>query len=163
MENIEKNILALVIVITTIFIFIRMVLNVEITLERYIIFIFYLVVLVLGLLRPDNIYSGESAIALNPFGFLNDIKGDKLSLIIMLINLIIFVPMFFLLAKLNYFRGSFLFIFIFFEVFVFIIEYLQYKMDVGVFDLSDIFLYNVSFFIGYIFWLVYNKIRKKFI
>ena len=41
MENIEKNILALVIVITTIFIFIRMVLNVEITLERYIIFIFY--------------------------------------------------------------------------------------------------------------------------
>jgi glycopeptide antibiotics resistance protein len=104
----------------------------------------------MGLLRPDgrSVYNDEM-IALNPFGFISDIKLNESSLSVLIINLIIFIPMYFLQTKTNIFK-TFIKKLLSFEVFGFLIEFLQFLLNVGVFDLSDIFLYNIGFFVGYL-------------
>lgn len=87
MENIEKNILAIIIITLTVYVLLSIIFKID----RYLILVLYLLVLVLGLLRPDQQYFGEIGLyAWNPFGFISDIKGDTLSLIVMFINLLIF-------------------------------------------------------------------------
>ncbi len=79
----------------------------------------------------------------------------------MVINLIIFMPMYFLLAHTNLLK-TFATRLIAFEVVAFLFEYLQAQFKVGAFDLSDIFLYNVGFFLGYfIALLILNLIKKR--
>lgn len=161
MENIEKNILAVLLIIFSTYLLINIVFNLDSKLERYSILGIYLFILILGLLRPDNQNSFKSGlINLNPFSFIADTMIDKSSFLIMMINLIIFVPMYFLLAKANIFN-KFIFRFLFFEMFAFLIEYLQFKLNVGIFDLSDLFLYNLGFFVGYIIFLPLLRILKK--
>lgn len=161
MENIEKNILAILIIIFTVYILIAIVFNLDTKVERYVILILYLIVLLLGLLRPDQSNFGETGIySWNPIGFIFDVQNDDLSLIIMFINILIFVPMYFLLAYANVFK-NFLSRLIIFEIFIFLIEYLQVLLKIGIFDLSDIFLYNIGFCIGYIISLPFLKILKN--
>ncbi len=161
MENIEKNILAVLLIIFSTYLLINIALNLDNKLERYSILGIYLLILILGLLRPDNQISFKSGlINLNPLDFITDIKTDESSLPILIINLIIFVPMYFLLAKANIFN-KFINRFLLFELFAFLIEYLQFQLKVGIFDLSDIFLYNIGFFAGYIIFLPFLKILKK--
>lgn len=161
MENIEKNILAILIIIFTIYILIAIAFNLDTKIERYVILFLYLIVLLLGLLRPDQSNFGETGIySWNPFGFIFDVQNDDLSLIIMFINILIFVPMYFLLAYANIFK-NFLTRLIIFEIFIFLIEYLQALLKIGIFDLSDVFLYNIGFFIGYIISLPFLKVLKN--
>lgn len=161
MENIEKNILAILIITLTVYVLLSIIFKLDTKIDRYLILVLYLLVLVLGLLRPDQQYFGAVGLyAWNPFGFISDIKGDTLSLIVMIINLLIFLPMYFLLAYTNILK-TFMTRLIAFEVFAFLIEYLQAQLKVGIFDLSDIFLYNVGFFIGYVISLPVLKVLGK--
>lgn len=161
MENIEKNILAIIIITLTVYVLLNIIFNLDTKIDRYLILVLYLLVLVLGLLRPDQQYFGKIGLyAWNPFGFISDIKGDTLSLIVMFINLLIFLPMYFFLAYTNILK-TFMTRLIAFEVFAFLIEYLQAQLKVGIFDLSDIFLYNVGFFVGYVISLPVLKILGK--
>ena len=161
MENIEKIILAMLIVIFTIYILLKIVFKLDNKIDSYTILGLYLLVLILGLLRPDQEhYYATGLIELDPFGFISDIKTNESSIFVMLNNLIIFIPMYFLLSYANVFN-SFLRRFIVFEAFAFLIEYLQFQLGVGLFDLSDIFLYNVGFFVGVVVALPFLKALKK--
>ncbi len=74
--------------------------------DRYSILALYLLVLVMGFLRLDQqIFSDIGSIALNPFGFVSDIKADETSILIMIINLVIFTPMYFLINHANVFNS----------------------------------------------------------
>lgn len=162
MENIEKNILAIVIIIFSIYILIKILLNLDTRVDLYLLLSLYILVLLLGLLRPDQQHFGETGLyAWNPVGFLSDIKGDTGSLIVMIINLILFMPMYFLLARTNVLK-TFATRLIAFEVFVFLIEYLQALFKVGAFDFADIVLYNVGFFVGYFISLpILNLLKRR--
>lgn len=161
MENIEKNILALTIVILTVYTLLKIVLNQDTGIDQYLLLSLYVIVLLLGLLRPDQQNFGKTGLYdWNPFGFLSDIKGDTGSLIVMVINLIIFMPMYFLLTYTNVFK-TFITRLIAFEVFAFLIEFLQAQFNVGVFDLADILLYNIGFFVGYFLSLPFLKLLKR--
>ena len=161
MENIEKNILALSIIVSSIYLFFITILRIDTKIERFLFLSLYFIVLILGLLRPDQQHFGETGLyAWNPLGFLHDIQGNRASLIIMIINLVIFLPMYFLLAHSNIFK-SFVTRLIFFEIFAFLIEFLQAKLKVGTFDLADIVLYNLSFFAGYFLFLPILKFLDK--
>lgn len=161
MENIEKNILAIIIIDLSIYILIKIVVNLDTRVDRYLLLSLYILVLLLGLLRPDQQHFGETGVyAWNPVGFLSDIKGDTGSLIVMIINLIIFMPMYFLMAHTNVLK-TFMTRLIAFEIFAFLIEYLQAQFKVGAFDLADIVLYNVGFFVGYFISLPILKLLKR--
>ncbi|MGG3963979.1 VanZ family protein [Heyndrickxia faecalis] len=162
MENIDKNILAIFIVIFSIYLLLKIVFSLDTKVDRYLLFLLYVIVLVLGLLRPDQQNFGETRLyAWNPFGFISDIKGDFASMIVMVINLIIFLPMYFLLAYTKIFN-TFTMRLIIFEIFAFLIEFLQAQFKVGVFDLSDIFLYNVGFFVGcVVFYPILKALKKR--
>lgn len=161
MENIEKNILAVIIIVLSVYILLKIIFNIDTKVDRYLLLSLYILVLLLGLLRPDQQHFGETGLyAWNPFGFLSDIKGDTGSLIVMVINLIIFMPMYFILAYKSVLK-RFVTRLIAFEVFAFLIEFLQAQFKVGVFDLADIFLYNIGFFTGLIISLPILNILKN--
>lgn len=163
MENIEKNIIAIIIIIISLFILLKIVFNLDKKFDQYLLFLLYVTVLILGLLRPDQQNFGENGVGLyawNPLGFTYDIKGDNASMIVMAINLVIFLPMYFLLVYTKIFK-TFIMRLLAFEVFAFSIEFLQAKFKVGTFDLSDIFLYNISFFVGCLISLPILKVLKK--
>ncbi|MDJ0332682.1 VanZ family protein [Planococcus sp. S3-L1] len=160
MENIEKNILAVLIIVLTTYVLLLILLRIDSKKERYVLLGLYLLVLILGLLRldPQHRYAtGE--IGLNPLGFISDISGDEASFYVMVINLVIFVPFYFLLAYANLFKGFWSRLLIF-ELFILLIEYLQFQFNFGLFDLSDIFLYNIGFLVGYVISLPILKLLK---
>lgn len=163
MENIEKNILAALIIILSINVLLKMAFRIDTKIDRYILLLMYLVVLILGLLRPDQQHLGHAGfVGWNPLGFISDIKNDDLSVVIFAINLIIFSPMYFILSRTGLFKKTLTKILVF-EAFVLLIEYLQFQLKVGVFDLSDIFLYNIGFFVGYFVSLPFlNYLDKGF-
>ncbi|MBM7542706.1 hypothetical protein JOE23_002982 [Amphibacillus cookii] len=98
MESANKNVLAVFIVICTIYVLLNIVFKLDNKIDRYLILGLYLLVLVIGLLRPDHQYFGETGgYSWNPFGFIFDIQGDTASLIVMIVNIIIFLPFYFLL------------------------------------------------------------------
>ncbi|GEK30448.1 hypothetical protein KZO01_07570 [Kurthia zopfii] len=165
MENIEKNILAILIIIFAHYSLLTIIFNVDQKIERILLFVLYLVVLIFGLLRPDQQNFGETgSFAWNPLGFVADIQNDNLSLIIMFINIAILIPMYFLLSYATRLK-SFLSKLIVFELFIVAIELLQAKLLLGIFDLSDLLLYNIGFFLGAIiaapFLLVLRKRKNK--
>lgn len=161
MENIEKNILAIIIIVLSIDTLLKIVLNLDTRVDRYLLLSLYILVLLLGLLRPDQQHFGVTGLySWNPVGFLSDIEGDTGSLIVMAINLIIFMPMYFLLAHTNVLK-TFMTRLIAFEVFAFLIEFLQAQLKVGAFDLADIVLYNIGFFVGYFISLPILKLLKR--
>ena len=160
MENIEKNILALLILIVAIYILLKIVFLIDTKKDKYILLLLYLFILVIGLLRPDQKYGEMGSFSLNPFGFISDIVANQNSILTLSINLIIFAPMYFLLTHTSIFNNNFSKI-IFFESFSILLEVLQFKLNVGTFDLSDILVYNISFFAGYFISLpVLNLLRK---
>ncbi|WOV85750.1 hypothetical protein PGH26_07390 [Sporosarcina jeotgali] len=161
MENIEKNILAVLIIFLSIYTLLKILFNRDTSLDRYLLLGMYIIVLVLGLLRPDQKKFGDTGVySWNPVGFLSDIKGDTGSLIVMLINIIIFMPMYFLLAQTNVLK-TFATRLIVFEIVAFLFELSQAQFKVGAFDLSDVVLYNIGFFVGYFFALPILSFIKK--
>lgn len=149
MENIEKTILSMAIVVLTIYVLLKLVLGMATKWDRYALLLAYFTVLIFGLLRPDGQYSiGTGDVSWNPIAFLSDIQGDRASQWVMVINLIIFVPMYFLLAVSNVLKG-FKGRFFLFQGVAWTLEWMQHILNVGQFDLSDLLLYTVGFLIGY--------------
>lgn len=165
MENIEKNILAILIIIFAYYSLFTIIFNVDQKFEQILLLVLYIVVLIFGLLRPDQQNFGETgSFAWNPLGFVADIQNDTLSLLIMFINIAILIPMYFLLSYATRLK-SILSKLIVFEIFIVAIELLQAKLHLGIFDLSDLLLYNIGFFIGAIiaapFLIVLRKRKNK--
>lgn len=161
MESIDKNILAVIVIVLSIYTLLKIACNLDTKVDRYLLLALYIFVLVLGLLRPDQQhFSGTGGYAWNPFGFISDIKGDTASMAIMVINLIIFLPMYFVLAYIRVFN-TFMLRLLTFELFAFLMEFLQALFKVGTFDLADIFLYNIGFFVGYAVSLPILKVLNK--
>src|SRR5699024_6784731 len=106
MEGIGKNIIAIAIVVLTIYTLMKIIFNVDTPFDGYLLLLLYLLVLVIGLLRPDQgNFSETGSYAWNPFGFVNDIEYNATSVSILIINLIIFLPMYFLFTYTKVFKG----------------------------------------------------------
>jgi VanZ like family len=161
MENIEKNILAALIIVVTTYILLLIVCGLDNAIERYVLVGCYVLVLILGLLRPDqqNAFA-HGDFSLNPFGFISDIANDEASLYVMIINVLIFVPAYFLLSQKGMMKRFWSKLAVF-AGFAILMEVLQHLLDKGLFDLSDIFLYTVGFFAGYVISLPVLKIVNK--
>ena len=130
--------------------------------EFVIAFIVYVAVLFVGLIfrfarRFDlnNFAYGFrlEQIELNPFSFISNFLVDRSSIIIALINFILFIPLPFLMYH-NRIKPRFWVALILF----FIIELLQPALSQGVFSLGDITLYSAGFLIGLVF---LNKNNKR--
>ncbi|MBV6682394.1 hypothetical protein KV679_01680 [Bacillus sp. JRC01] len=76
MENIEKTIFSMAIVVLTIYALLKLVLRMATKWDRYALLLAYFTVLIFGLLRPDGQYSiGTGDVSWNPIAFLSDIQG----------------------------------------------------------------------------------------
>ncbi|HBM3535614.1 TPA: VanZ family protein, partial [Listeria innocua] len=118
----------------------------------------YLFVLTIGLLRPDDSVSLESYFNVNVMLILEDLRINEASWSVLLINLMLFTPMYFLLSFVP-FLDDFLKRFIAFFTLILVIESLQSILKVGMFDVTDLLLYIIGFFAGF---GVYCCIKKVF-
>lgn len=159
MESINKNVVAYVFVLVTVYILLKMVFGLYNKWDGIILFSLYIVVLTLGLLRPDGSIGVESYINLNPMQLISDLQTNSVSWLILYINIILFMPMYFLLTFIPV-LNSFLKRVLAFEIIIFIFEGLQAVLHVGIFDIADIMLYNIGFFIGAGIVIFFNKILK---
>lgn len=159
MESINKNVVAYIFVLVTVYILLKMVFGLYNKWDGIILFSLYIVVLTLGLLRPDGSIGVESHINLNPMQLISDLQTNSVSWLILYINIILFMPMYFLLTFIPV-LNSFLKRVLAFEIIIFIFEGLQAVLHVGIFDIADIMLYNIGFFIGAGIVIFFNKILK---
>ena len=72
-------------------------------------------------------------------------------------NILIFVPFGFIQPIIGKRKASFIKTMLITVVFVFIIELIQYALNVGSFDVDDIFLNTVGSMLGYIIFLIFHK------
>ncbi|WP_228475049.1 VanZ family protein [Listeria welshimeri] len=147
MESLNKNILAFFIMLLAIYILLKMVFNFQSKWDGYLLLFLYFFVLVLGLLRPDGAIYVETMINFNLMSFINDLQMNQISWLKFFINMIIFMPLYFLLTFIPIWN-NFIKRWIVFEIIIIIFEALQVFLHVGVFDLADLILYNIGFFIG---------------
>lgn len=147
MESLNKNILAFFIMLLAIYILLKTVFNFQSKWDGYLLLFLYFFVLVLGLLRPDGAIYVETMINFNLMSFINDLQMNQISWLIFFINMIIFIPLYFLLTFIPIWN-NFIKRWIVFEIIIIIFEALQVFLHVGVFDLADLILYNIGFFIG---------------
>ncbi|WP_228474447.1 VanZ family protein [Listeria welshimeri] len=147
MESLNKNILAFFIMLLAIYILLKMVFNFQSKWDGYLLLFLYFFVVVLGLLRQDGAIYVETMINFNLMSFINDLQMNQISWLIFFINMIIFMPLYFLLTFIPIWN-NFIKRWIVFEIIIIIFEALQVFLHVGVFDLADLILYNIGFFIG---------------
>ncbi|EAC7240879.1 hypothetical protein VL69_02235 [Listeria monocytogenes] len=147
MESLDKNILAFVIILLTLYILLKMTFRVHNKWDGYILFFLYVFVLVLGLLRPDGAIELESFVNLNPMQLVYDVQENSVSWLILFINFVMFMPMYFLMMFIP-FLNTFLKKLFFFEILILVLEGMQAILHVGMFDIADIMLYNAGFFVG---------------
>ncbi len=72
-------------------------------------------------------------------------------------NILIFLPFGFILPIIGKRKASFMKTMLITVVFVFVIELIQYGLNVGSFDVDDIFLNSVGSMLGYILFLIFHK------
>ncbi|MHB1485879.1 MAG: VanZ family protein [Saccharofermentanales bacterium] len=123
--------------------------------ELVIVFIAYIAVLFVGLifrftrsfeLNHFVYWFSLEQIELNPFSFISNFQDDHSSIIIAIINFILFIPLP-ALMYLNQIKPRFRVALILF----FFIELLQPTLSQGFFSLGDITLYSAGFLIGMLF------------
>ncbi|EEO3824308.1 hypothetical protein H8965_000443 [Listeria monocytogenes] len=159
MESLDKNILAFVIILLTLYILLKMTFRVHNKWDGYILFFLYVFVLVLGLLRPDGAIELESFVNLNPMQLVYDLQENSVSWLILFINFVMFMPMYFLMMFIP-FLNTFFKRLIFFEILILILEGMQAILQVGMFDIADIMLYNAGFFVGVAIVTIIKKFYK---
>lgn len=98
MESLNKNILVFFIMLLAIYILLKTVFNFQSKRDEYLLLFLYFFVLVLGLLRPDGAIYVETMINFNLMSFINDLQMNQISWLIFFINMIIFIPLYFLLT-----------------------------------------------------------------
>lgn len=123
--------------------------------ELVFVFVVYMAVLFVGLVFRHALsfdsshfayWFGLNQVELNPFSFISNFLVDRSSIIITLINFMIFIPLPFLMF-LNKIKPRFWVALILF----FSLELLQPILSQGFFSLGDITLYSAGFLIGLVF------------
>ena len=122
--------------------------------EIFFVFATYLVVFFYLLFFKTSEVVDSSTLDLIPLFFYHQ---SSLEYIILVGNILLFVPIGYF-----YHRYNFKFSLIFIILLAFLIEGTQYFLKVGVFDLSDIILYIIGFFIGYFYYQTIKKYSKRF-
>ncbi|MDW7658776.1 MAG: VanZ family protein [Bacillota bacterium] len=114
----------------------------------------YGLALTAGLLRFNQ---GLSGISLHPFSFILNLRDDPSGWLVAVINLLLFVPSFYLLVKSGIVRtfclGSTIVM-----AFAVCLELLQLLLKRGFLDVSDLLLYFAGFSVGY--WLSRSAVKK---
>lgn len=118
--------------------------------EIFFVFLTYISVFIYLLFFKTSDVVDSSTLDLIPLFFHYQ---SGLQYIILVGNILLFLPIGYF-----YYRYNFKYSFIFILVSSFLIEGMQYFFKVGVFDLSDIILYIIGFYIGF----GYFHIRKKY-
>ncbi|ELY0461959.1 TPA: VanZ family protein [Listeria innocua] len=161
MESLNKNVLAFGIVVLTLYILLKMVFKLQNKWDGYLLLLLYLFVLTIGLLRPDDSVSLESYFNVNVMLILEDLRVNEASWSVLLINLVLFTPMYFLLSFVP-FLDDFLKRFIAFFTLILVIESLQSILKVGMFDVTDLLLYIIGFFAGFgVYCCIKNVFRAQ--
>ncbi|EAD5711357.1 VanZ family protein [Listeria innocua] len=161
MESLNKNVLAFGIVVFTLYILLKMVFKLQNKWDGYLLLLLYLFVLTIGLLRPDDSVSLESYFNVNVMLILEDLRVNEASWSVLLINLVLFTPMYFLLSFVP-FLDDFLKRFIAFFTLILVIESLQSILKVGMFDVTDLLLYIIGFFVGFgVYCCIKNVFRAQ--
>lgn len=120
------------------------------TLEYVLLSITYLILTIYGLFfkYSQHIYGSNLDIIPRYFSYPSNLEA-----FILFVNVIVFLPLGYFFNKLNY---SFKFIFII--ILSVAVEYIQYILHIGIFDLSDSLLYVLGYTIGYI---TYGFVKTK--
>lgn len=122
--------------------------------EIFFVFATYLVVFFYLLFFKSGEVVDSSTLDFIPLFFYHQ---DYLQYIILVGNIILFVPIGYF-----YHRYNLKFNLIFILLLSFLIEGSQYFLKVGVFDLSDIVLYIIGFYIGYFYYKIIQPFSKKY-
>ncbi|WP_260448459.1 VanZ family protein [Listeria innocua] len=161
MESLNKNVLAYVVVVLTLYILLKMVFKLQNKWDGYSLLLLYSFVLIIGLLRSDASVSLESYFNVNVMRILEDLRVNEASWAVLLINLVLFTPMYFLLSFIP-FLNDFLKRFIAFVTLILVIESLQSILKVGMFDVTDLLLYIIGFFAGFgVYCCIKNVLRTQ--
>ena len=143
--NIIQGLTYYLIISSIIFIMLKILILKKKKYDLYLLFIFYLIVLVIGLLFI-NVYA--QAIELNPFAFVYAFFDNPISIVVTLINIIGFIPAYPIIYCIKR-NIKFYKIILAFGLAFLVIEFIQYIFAIGVFSLADIFLYFIGFMLGY--------------
>jgi hypothetical protein len=122
--------------------------------DARILLVLYGLALAAGLLRFNQ---GLSGISLHPLGFILNLRDDPSGWPVTVINLLLYVPSFYLLVRSRIARtfclGSAIVM-----AFAGCLELLQLILKRGFFDISDLLLYFAGFMAGY--WLSQPAVKK---
>ncbi len=122
--------------------------------DARILLVLYGLALTAGLLRFNQ---GLSGISLHPFGFILNLRDNPSGWPVTAINLLLFVPSFYLLVRSGIVRtfclGSAIVM-----AFAGCLELLQLLLKRGFLDVSDLLLYFAGFTVGY--WLSRSAVKK---
>lgn len=122
--------------------------------EIFFVFLTYFMVFIYLLFFKTSNVVDSSTLDLIPLFFYSQ---SSLQYIILVGNILLFIPIGYF-----YYRYNFKYSFLFIIVASFLIEGMQYFFKVGVFDLSDIVLYIVGFYLGYLFYRLRKKASKTY-
>ena len=111
--------------------------------EKIILIISYFILMFLSFF--DRVYLGDRIINLNPFDIINTIYND--GIMTLLLNIVIFCPFYTAMRWIKR-EANIKFTFILFFLFAISIEIVQYFTMSGIFDVIDIILYIIGYFIG---------------
>ncbi|MDR3215596.1 MAG: VanZ family protein [Bacilli bacterium] len=122
--------------------------------ELSLIFSSYLIISLYLLFFKNKIYIDSSTMDLIPLFFYH---ANSFEYTMMIGNILMFVPFGCLYQRFNL-KISFFFIILLGLV----IEGTQYIFKVGVFDLSDILLYTIGFYLGYLYFIIFKHHSLKY-
>lgn len=127
------------------------------TFEKMLVSICYF--MLLGVIFFDRVYLGSRILNLNVLDVIAVIK--ETGFISIILNILVFFP-FYTIIKWNFIHLKSLSIFTMFLIFSFGVEIVQYITMSGIFDIVDIMLYVVGYFIGVgVYKILYRKDLMK--
>lgn len=118
----------------------------------YLLWVSYFTVLIFILFLRMNNLQGMN---LNPLNIIDDISNSSLFYLTIVLNIIMIIPIGYLFKKFQLLKATLIA-----TIFFIAIESIQYTFCVGVFDIIDIILYYIGFYIGY---LLGEKIEKTLV
>ncbi len=113
-------------------------------------YLFFILVLSLFGDRYSAIFQGVN------FNIFNLFKGSKL---IVFLNAVVYIPPGYYLR--NRLKFKMVYIYMYFLLYICALEFFQFILKQGYFDLNDIILNTFGFSLGIVFQYIYNAIRKK--
>lgn len=123
--------------------------------QIHLVFIMYLMCIFAFTFFKGIYGDGATGINLNPLKIINDFKLSSNTILLLLGNLFLYIPIGIYIRYI--FNTSSIKLFIGIIVYCIIVEIIQYITKLGIFDINDIILNSFGFIIGV---LIYEKIRR---